>query len=367
VAEVLGHLVERAALVEEQRGAGVAEVVAAEIGHASALEGRDPDAPPPVLPAQVAALAVGEDERARVPWSAGEVELDELAGDRLEEVGLAAALRFRRRDLVAGDRALDAQPLARAAAVVHDVAPDERISLRRPQAFVGEDGDQGGVLRVELSTDCLDRLGRAGVDRLGATVGDTAHANNGIPRETPPLDRTVEDALQHSQCTVDRRGAGAVDADSRGVVVDRLAGDLAQTLAAEVGNDPLVEQGRVGRERVRAKVSRGVRVPPFDEELLERRIRADHLRGELAELTRSPDRRFEELGVAPAVEGALAPRAPSSALVPADNVDGLAVATPTPLDAHLGSTGAAPRMRRRRRGCARPRRPSRASVLMLGA
>jgi len=63
VAEVLGDLVQRAALVEEQGRAGVTEVVAAEVGDAGALERGDPDAPPPVLPAQVAAGGVGEDER----------------------------------------------------------------------------------------------------------------------------------------------------------------------------------------------------------------------------------------------------------------------------------------------------------------
>jgi hypothetical protein len=62
---VLGDLVERAAFVEEQCGAGVAEVVAAEVGDAGALECGDPDAASPVLPAEVAVVAVGEDERAR--------------------------------------------------------------------------------------------------------------------------------------------------------------------------------------------------------------------------------------------------------------------------------------------------------------
>ena len=65
VAEVFGDFVQRAALVEQQRGAGVAEVVAAEVGDAGALERGDPDAPAPVVSAQVAALAVGEDKRLR--------------------------------------------------------------------------------------------------------------------------------------------------------------------------------------------------------------------------------------------------------------------------------------------------------------
>src|SRR5204862_33190 len=63
VAEVLGDLVERAAFVEEQGGAGVAQVVAAEVGNAGALECRDPDPPPPVLTTEVAACRVREDER----------------------------------------------------------------------------------------------------------------------------------------------------------------------------------------------------------------------------------------------------------------------------------------------------------------
>src|SRR4051812_11230194 len=42
MADVLGDLVERAALVEEQRGARVAKVVAPEVGDAGAVECRDP-------------------------------------------------------------------------------------------------------------------------------------------------------------------------------------------------------------------------------------------------------------------------------------------------------------------------------------
>jgi hypothetical protein len=124
----------------------VAEVVAAEIGDIGALEGGDPDAASPVLPAQVAAVAVGEDERAGVGSTAGEIEVDELACDRREQLGLAAALRLGRRDLVARDRTLDPKPPAWLAAVVDDVAPDERVGLCRPQALVGEDADEGGVL-----------------------------------------------------------------------------------------------------------------------------------------------------------------------------------------------------------------------------
>jgi hypothetical protein len=89
----------------------------------------------------VAAVAVGEDECAGIGATAGEVERDELAGDRCEQLRLAAALRLRGRDLVAGDGALDPEPLAGLAAVVDDVAPDERVGLRRSEAFVGEDAD----------------------------------------------------------------------------------------------------------------------------------------------------------------------------------------------------------------------------------
>src|SRR6266508_2475582 len=48
----------------------------------------------------------------------------------------------------------------------------------------------------------------------------------------------------------DPRDAGAVDAHLRAVAVDGLAGDVAQALAAEVGD----EQRRVGGERARSKV-----------------------------------------------------------------------------------------------------------------
>jgi hypothetical protein len=47
VAEVLGELVERTTLVEEQGGAGVAEVVAPEVGEGGPLERWYPDAPAP--------------------------------------------------------------------------------------------------------------------------------------------------------------------------------------------------------------------------------------------------------------------------------------------------------------------------------
>jgi hypothetical protein len=66
VAEVFGHFVQRAAFVEKQRCAGVAEVVAAEVRDAGALERGDPDAAAPVVSAEVAALAVREDELVRL-------------------------------------------------------------------------------------------------------------------------------------------------------------------------------------------------------------------------------------------------------------------------------------------------------------
>jgi hypothetical protein len=49
VAEMLGDVVQRAPLVEEQRGAGVAEVLTAQVGDVNAPERRNPRAPPPVL------------------------------------------------------------------------------------------------------------------------------------------------------------------------------------------------------------------------------------------------------------------------------------------------------------------------------
>jgi hypothetical protein len=101
VAEVFRDLVERAPFVEEQRRARVPEVVAAEVGDAGALERGDPDAAAPVVPAQVPALAVLEDELAPVGSTLSEVELDQLARDRLEQLGLTAAPRLRRRDLAA--------------------------------------------------------------------------------------------------------------------------------------------------------------------------------------------------------------------------------------------------------------------------
>jgi len=62
----------------------------------------------------------------------------------------------------------------------------------------------------------------------------------------------VEDALQEAERAVDRRDAGTVEPQLGAVAVDRLAGDLAQALAAEVGDDPAVEQRRVAGKRVRA-------------------------------------------------------------------------------------------------------------------
>ena len=83
VAEVLVDFVERASLVEQQRGAGVPQVVAAEVRKPCALERGNPDAASPVVPAEVAP-GCREDKLAKVWSAAGEVELDELAGDRLE-------------------------------------------------------------------------------------------------------------------------------------------------------------------------------------------------------------------------------------------------------------------------------------------
>jgi hypothetical protein len=77
----------------------------------------------------VAACAVWEDERARVRTTVREVELDELARDRLEELGLAGAPRLRRRELFAGEGPLDAQAPAWLAVVVEDVAPLEGVRL----------------------------------------------------------------------------------------------------------------------------------------------------------------------------------------------------------------------------------------------
>ena len=167
---------------------------------------------------------------------------------------------------------------------------------------------------------------------------DTADADDRVPGQAAPLDCPVEDALEQPERAVDRGRAGAVDADLRAVAVDCLACDIAQALAAEVGDDPLVEQRGVGGERARAEVGDGVGVPPLDEELLECGVRADYLGGELPELASAAKRGFEELGVAAAVEGALAPGAAAAALVPADDVGAAAVATPEPLDAHADRT-----------------------------
>jgi hypothetical protein len=336
VAEVLGDLVQRAALVEEQRGARVAEVVAAEVSDACAFERGDPDATTPVVSAQVSAPAVGKDELVRLRPSTREVELDKLARDRLEELRLAAALRLRRGDLAAGDGLLHTQAPAWPAAIVEDVTPDERVRLGRPQAFVGEDTDERGVLRVELRADRLDRLRCASVDRLRAGVRDPADTDHGIPGKPSPLDGAMEDTLEDAERAVDRRRAGPVDAELRRVRVDRLARDFAQALAAEVGDDPLVEQGRVSGEGVRAQVCGRVGVPPLDEKLLEGRVRADHFGGELAKLARAAERGLEELGVAATVERALPPRAAAAALIPADDVGAAAVASRGPLDTHAG-------------------------------
>ncbi|HMI99713.1 MAG TPA: hypothetical protein VK488_07775 [Gaiellaceae bacterium] len=297
----------------------------------------------------MASLAVREHERSRLRTAAGEVEIDELTPDRLEELRLAAALRLRRGDLAAGDGPLDAQALSWTAAIVEDVAPDERVRLGRAQALIGEHADERGVLRVELRTDRLDRFRRARIDRLGAGVCDTANPDDGIPTEVSPFHGSVEDALKDAKRSVDRGRAGAVDAELCRVGVDRLARNLTQTLAAEVRDDPLVEQRRVGLERVRAQVGDRVGVPPLHQELLEHRVRADHFRGELAELASAADRGLEELGVSAAVEGALAPGTGTPTLVPANDVDAPAVATPEPLDAHPVATVVDRRKRRGRR------------------
>lgn len=185
--EVLGDLVQRASLVQEQRRAGVAEVVAAEVGEPGALERRDPDASTPVLTAEVATAAVGEDKRVGVGPAVGEVKLGEFARDGPEEFGLASARGLRRRYLVAGDGPLDTEALPLFAAVVEDVSPLERVGLAGSEAFVGEHADERGVLPVELRTDRFDGLGCAGIDRLGTAVGEATRADDGVPVETTPF------------------------------------------------------------------------------------------------------------------------------------------------------------------------------------
>src|SRR5262249_10330186 len=135
VPEVLGNLVERAALVEQQRRAGVAKVVATEVRHAGAPERRGPDTPAPVLPAEVAALAVGKDECAGLRPALRKVEGDELARDRREQVWLACASRLRRRHFPGGERAADEDPLAWPSAVVEQVGPGERVRLPWAEAL----------------------------------------------------------------------------------------------------------------------------------------------------------------------------------------------------------------------------------------
>ena len=187
---------------------------------------------------------------------------------------------------------------------------------------------------------------------------DTADADDRVPGKAAPLNCPVEDALEQPERAIHRRRAGAVDADLGAVAVDRLACDIAQPFAAEVGDDPLVEQRGVRGERARAEVGNGVGVPPLDEELLECGVRADYLGGELPKLTSAAQRGFEELGVAAAVEGSLAPGAPAAALVPAHDVGVAAVATPEPLDAHAGSNVVDLRRSRGRRSArGRSRRP----------
>ncbi|HEX3686911.1 MAG TPA: hypothetical protein VHU60_04945 [Gaiellaceae bacterium] len=227
MAEVLGDFVERASLVEEQGRAGVAEVVAAEVRDARALERGDPDAPPPVLPAQVAAGGVRKDERVRRRAALGEVEGDELARDGREELGLAGARRFRRRHLAVRERGANHEALAGAAAVVEHVAPGERVRLAGPKPLVGEHADERCVLLIELPADRLDYLGRPRVDRRSAAVAESPGADDGVPGEAPPLDGAVEDALQEAERAIDRRDAGAVESQLGAVAVDRLAGDFA--------------------------------------------------------------------------------------------------------------------------------------------
>ena len=99
VAEMLGYLVQRPPLVEQQRRAGVAQVVAAEVGDAGPLERRNPDSSPPVLPAQVATRSIREHERLCAWPAPSEVELDQLARDGREEFGFSCACRLRRGDL----------------------------------------------------------------------------------------------------------------------------------------------------------------------------------------------------------------------------------------------------------------------------
>jgi hypothetical protein len=163
------------------------------------------------------------------------VERDELARDRREELGLAGARRLRCRHLAVGERSADHEALAGAAAVVEHVSPGERVRLAGPQPFVGEHADERRVLLVELPADRLDDLGRPRVDRRGAAVAEPAVPTTGFQASRRHSTARWKTALQEAERAVDCRDAGAVESQLGAVAVDRLAGDLAQALAAEVG------------------------------------------------------------------------------------------------------------------------------------
>lgn len=225
----------------------MAEVVGAEVRFAGAFERRGPDTLPPVLPAKVAALRVGEDERAQVRPATREVKLGELCGDGSEELRLTTAGALRRHDLAFGKASRNAQPRTREASFVEEVAPLERKRLTRTEPLVSEhaherrvgaaEADAGRHMRrvEDRGANSLNPLGFASVDRGVAQVRQADRPRGRIRRKTAPLDGPMEDPLQDGEAAVDRGHAGAGGAQLRPVLIDRLTRDVSQAESAEVG------------------------------------------------------------------------------------------------------------------------------------
>lgn len=132
-----------------------------------------------------------------------------------------------------------------------------------PRARVREAGDDRRVAQVQLGADrlglarCQDPHDVLSHDRR---LGDRLDR---ISRDSSPLDRVGEHALQHAERLADRRLADAVALEVGGQGDDPLRAQLAQLVAADSGQQMAFREHLVAPKRRVSEVRDGVGAPPL--------------------------------------------------------------------------------------------------------